>query len=82
MAPFRLTKRDFTTGKTVEFQWDSVVNCRLKDSGSCVVRHTLKIKPEHRGVWVPMGRIMSCDVGRTLIIDRQEDGRFVDYITD
>lgn len=62
--------------------WDSVRACKV--GGQQVVRHTLVLKAEHFPIFVMgngIGGFFRRDAGRTLIVDKLPDGRWIDYLT-
>lgn len=62
--------------------WDRVRPVRF-GNGARAIRHTLLLREEHFPLYLyatGLGGIRRTDVGRTLVVDRLPDGRWVDYL--
>ena len=61
--------------------WDTARRVRLKSSGEIITRRTLRISQDHGVILTRgLGVITRKDVGRVLIVDELQDGRWIDYL--
>jgi hypothetical protein len=61
--------------------WDTARRVRLKSTGEIITRRTLRITADHGIIQTRgLGLITRKDIGRILIVDELQDGRWIDYL--